>query len=123
MLSDRVTRGLTADAKRHVEAENLMSKYETMRQDRANWIFGTIYYCPDDPRLVVRNLLPFGWAWNFGHPKVYVGILLAIVAFLAPPCLAWQLGVSSRITIGVVALLALVAVVFVASRLAQDPEA
>ena len=94
-----------------------------MRRDRANWKFGTIYCCRDDPRLIVRNLLPFGWTWNFCHPKVYVGILVAIIAFLTPPYLAWQLGVSSRIIIGVVALLALLSVVFVASQLAKDPEA
>jgi hypothetical protein len=106
-----------------VEAENLTSKYEAMRTDRANWKFGVVYYCEDDPRIVVRNLLPFGWTWNFGHQKVYIALLTAIAAFLAPPFLAWQMGVRSALTLGIIVAAALVIVVFVASRLALDPEA
>ena len=68
-----------------------MSEYETMRTDPGNWKLGIVYYCKDDPRLVVRNRLPFGWAWNFAHAKVYVAILFAIAVFLIPPFLTWQL--------------------------------
>lgn len=103
-------------------AKNLMSKYETMRTDPANWKMGIVYCCNDDPRIIVRNLLPFGWTWNFGHPKIYVAITIAIIAFLAPPYLAWHLGVRSAIVIGIIIVLALAAIVFVASQLAQDPE-
>ncbi len=99
-----------------------MSKYETMRTDPANWKMGIVYCCNDDPRIIVRNLLPFGWTWNFGHPKIYVAIAIAIIAFLAPPYLAWQMGVRSAVVIGIIIVLALAAVVFVASQLAQDPE-
>ena len=100
-----------------------MSKYEDMRTDPANWHLGVVYCCADDPRIVVRNLLPFGWTWNFGHGSVYLGILMAIVAFLGPPCLAWVIGVRSAWAIAAIAILALVTVVFTASRLARDPGA
>ena len=100
-----------------------MSKYEKMRTDSANWKLGIVYYCKDDPRIIVRNLLPLGWTWNFAHRGVYFAILAAITAFLAPPYLAWQMGVRSALVIGIIAALALIALVSVASRLAQDPEA
>ena len=99
-----------------------MSRYEAMRIDPANWKLGIVYYCKDDPRFIVRNLLPFGWTWNFGQRKVYIAIPTAIVAFLAPPYLAWQMGVRSILTIGIIAVVAIIAIVLVASRLAQEPK-
>ena len=101
---------------------SLMSKYETMRTDPANWKLGIVYCCNDDPRIIVRNLLPFGWTWNFGHQKVYIAILVAIASFLAPPFMAWQMGVRSTLTIGIIVVVAFITVVLVASRLARDPE-
>ena len=103
--------------------ENLMSKYEAMRTDPTNWKLGVVYYCKDDPRIVVRNLLPLGWTWNFGHQKVYIALIIAVTAFLAPPFLAWQLGIRSALTLGFIVAAALITIVFVASRLALDPEA
>ena len=103
-------------------AKNLVSRYERMRTDPANWKLGIVYYCRDDPRIIVRNLLPFGWTWNFGHQKVYIALSIAIAAFLAPPFLAWQMGVRSALSLGIVLVTALVAIVFIASRLARDPD-
>lgn len=102
---------------------SLMSKYETMRTDPANWKLGIVYCCNDDPRIVVRNLLPFGWTWNFGHQKAYIAILVAIASLLAPPFMAWQMGVRSALAIGIIITVAFIAVVLVASRLARDPDA
>jgi len=100
-----------------------MSKFEAMRTDPENWKLGIVYYCTDDPRIIVRNLLPIGWTWNFGHPKVYMAILIAIVAFLVPPFIAWQMGARSALVIGCIIVLTLIAIVYLASRFAQDPEA
>lgn len=99
-----------------------MSKFETMRRDPANWKLRIVYYCADDPRIIVRNLLPFGWTWNFAHPKVYLAIVIAAAGFLAPPYLAWQLGIRSGAAMGFVVVLALTTVMIVASCLARDPE-
>jgi len=104
-----------------VNGKILMSNYEIMRTDPVNWKHGVVYYCQKDPRIVVRNLAPFGWAWNFGHRYVYIAIVLAISAFFAPPFFAWQLGVRSVVALGIIAVLALLVVVFIASRLAQEP--
>ena len=100
-----------------------MSRYERMRTDPANWWLGTIYRCKEDPRIVVRNLLPFGWTWNFAHGRVYLGIGAAITAFLVPPGLAWLAGLRSTIALAAIAALALFAIVLVVSRMARDPGA
>lgn len=100
-----------------------MSKYEGMRTNPANWKLGIVYCCNDDPRIIVRQLLPFGWTWNFGHPNVYSAILIAVVMFLAPPYLAWWMGVRSALAIGTIIVLTLTTIVIIASRIARDPEA
>jgi len=99
-----------------------ISKHEAMRTDPKNWKWGIIYYCPEDPRMIVRQRLPIGWTWNFAHPKVYLGILVAASSFLAPPFIAWSLGVRSGFILGLTAAIALVAIMYVANRVSQDPK-
>lgn len=99
-----------------------MSRYERMRTDSANWWLGTIYRCKDDPRIVVRNLLPFGWTWNFAHDRVYLAIAVAIMAFPGLPCVAWFAGLRSPLALVVITAFALFVIVLVASRMARDPE-
>jgi len=93
-----------------------------MRTNPANWKFRTVYYCPDDPRLIVRQLLPVGWTWNFAHPKVYLAILTAVFLFLGPPVVAWMQGMRSIFVLGAVTLLGLVVIMLVASRMAREPD-
>jgi hypothetical protein len=100
-----------------------MSKYEKLRTNPDNWKMRVVYYCNDDPRIIVRNLLLFGWTWNFGHSKVYIAILSAIVSFLVPPYLAWWLGFRSPLVISIIVLLTLATIVVVASQIARDPGA
>ena len=100
-----------------------MSKYETMRTDPTNWKLGIVYCCKDDPRIIVRNLLPFGWTWNFGHQKVYIAILVTIALFLAPPFMAWQMGVRSTLAFGIIIVVALITVILGAIQLSRDPDA
>lgn len=98
-----------------------MSKYEKMRTDSANWKLGIAYCCKDDPRIVVRQRLPIGWTWNFGHPGAVLAILLAIVVLLGPPYIAWWLGVRSGIAMLLVVLVSLGLIVLVANHLSRDP--
>lgn len=93
-----------------------------MRTDPANWTLGVIYRCAGDPRVVVRNLLPFGWTWNFAHRRVWPGIGLAIVTLLGPAGLAARLGVDSAAGLGAILLLSLAAIMLAAQRAARDPE-
>lgn len=99
-----------------------MSKYENMRTDPANWKLGIVYCCPRDPRIIVRQRLPVGWTWNFGHAKVYSAILIAVVMFLAPAALAWWQGVRSTLALGLITLTALVVIMLLAARMSRDPE-
>ncbi|MDH3534295.1 MAG: hypothetical protein OER87_00925 [Gammaproteobacteria bacterium] len=100
-----------------------MSRYEAMRTDRSNWKLGLVYHCAADPRIVVRQLLPVGWTWNFGHRLVYPAILIAVFSFLALPVVAWWYGVRSTLALGLVILATLVSIMIVAHRMAQDPDA
>lgn len=99
------------------------SKYEAMRMNPANWKLGIVYFCPHDPRVIVRQRLPVGWTWNFAHPLVFPAITLAVFSFLAPPAIAWWLGVRSGVTLALLAGAALGAIVWAAARLSRDPGA
>ena len=97
------------------------SRYETLRRDHKHWTLGVIYHCKDDPRIIVRNLAPFGWTWNFAHPRVFPAIAAAAAGFLGPAWLVYRLGVESRLTMALILLVSLGALVLVASRAARDP--
>lgn len=53
------------------------AELEQLRNNPKHWKLGVIYYCPDDPRTLVRNRHWFGWTWNFGNPVALV-IMLAL---------------------------------------------
>lgn len=97
------------------------SIYEVMRKDPANWKFGIVYFCPDDPRVIVRQRLLFGWTWNFANPWVIPGIFAAILVFAGPATLAWYLGVRSTVVFGSLLLLGLLLVVLASHQLSRDP--
>lgn len=99
-----------------------VSRYETMRTDPANWALGVVYFCSDDTRVVVRNLLPFGWTWNFAHPRVWPAIALAILALLAPVALAARAGIDSLGALAVIVLLSLGAIMLAAHRASREPQ-
>lgn len=99
-----------------------MTKYESLRTDPAHWSLGLIYYCRQDPRLVVRNLAPVGWTWNFAHAFVYPAILLAIVIFLGPVWLAWSLGLDSVLAFALLILVDLSLLMLLARQLAREPK-
>ena len=94
-----------------------------MLDDPSNWTLGTIYHCRDDPRVIVRNRLPFGWTWNFGHPRVWPALMLTVFGLFTPVVLAWLLGMLSPFVLGAILFVTLCAIVFIASRIARDPDA
>ena len=97
------------------------SKLEQHRTDPAHWKLGAIYYCKEDPRIIVRNLLPFGWTWNFAHRLVYPAIAAAIVLFVLPLIVAWHHEIRSPLAYGLIFLTELVVVVLLADRLSREP--
>lgn len=100
-----------------------MSRFQAMHDDPRNWTLGTIYHCKDDPRVIVRNRLPFGWTWNFGHARVWPALALTVLGFFAPVVLAARLGVTSTLALAVILIATLGAIMFIASRIARDPDA
>jgi len=105
-----------------------MFRYQNMKQctviccNLSNWKFGILYYCPDDPRVIVRQLLPVGWTWNFGHTFVIPAIVLAVLFFFTPISLAYYLGIRSKLIYFVTMLFTLVLLILIANRLARDPD-
>ena len=99
-----------------------MSKYDDMHKNPSHWKFGIIYCCADDPRVIVRQLLPIGWTWNFGHPLVFPVILLTVLFFLTPISLAYFIGIRSKLIFFVIIAISLVLVILMANRLAKDPD-
>jgi len=57
-----------------------LSKEELERfwADPSNW--GVVYYCPEDPRVIVpKRLRSMGWTINFAHAFAIPALLLALL--------------------------------------------
>jgi hypothetical protein len=53
---------------------------ETLWKDKNNWRWGAIYYCKNDPRLVVPKPLKWtGWTMNFAYPWRAIGLIIFIL--------------------------------------------
>ena len=92
-----------------------------MHTDPSHWTLGVIYRCVDDPRVVVRNRLPFGWTWNFAHGRTWFAIALAVITLLGPVAAAAWLGIDSAGKLGAIFLLSLGVIMIGAHRAARDP--
>lgn len=57
-----------------------------LRQDPKNYRYkGMIYYCPDDPYVVLpKRLAWMGWTFNFAHPKVWHMLFYVVFASTIP---------------------------------------
>lgn len=58
---------------------------ERLWQDERNWRYsGLIYFCPEDPRVVVpKRSRIYGWTYNFAHKAaVFVLFLFFAIAVL-----------------------------------------
>lgn len=63
--------------------------FSKFRQDPKNYKKGLIYYCPEDPCLVLPKRDPWmGWTINFAHPWALYCMLLFVLAALAPSILS-----------------------------------
>jgi len=49
-------------------------------KDKNNWLWGAIYHCKEDPRLVVPKLVKWtGWTMNFAYPWRAVGLIIFLL--------------------------------------------
>ena len=99
-----------------------MSKFDDMHKNPSHWKFGMIYCCADDPRVIVRQLFPIGWTWNFGHPFVFPAIFLTVLFLLTPISLAYFIGIRSKQIYFAIIVITLTFVMLMASKMARDPD-
>jgi len=86
---------------------------ETLWRDKNNWRWGAIYYCKNDPRLVVHKRVKWtGWTVNFAYPWRAIGfIIFILIAASLPFFIELKLNVATPIVICIT--LALVAVMII----------
>lgn len=76
-----------------------MTKDELVRlwEDPKHWRGGAMYYCPEDPRVVVpKRTIWGGWTVNFAHAKAaWSVILLSVVIAVAPTLSVVAMGILS----------------------------
>mgnify|MGYP000259320783 CR=1 FL=1 len=54
-------------------------------KDPKNWRIFFIYYCKDDPRIIVsKRVKSMGWTLNFANPWAFPTIILVALCVLAP---------------------------------------
>lgn len=87
--------------------------------DPANWRFGVIYFCRQDPRIIVpKRLKAMGWTINFARPMALPVLALMIGIFAGTMAvaegLAW--GVGARVLLALCLLVLLLKVSAYLSR-------
>ena len=75
--------------------------------------------CADDPRILVGNLVRFGWTWNFAQRRVWPAILPTVGIFFAPLSISPLPGIDSPALLGAIVISTLVVIMFFANRLAR----
>ena len=62
-----------------------MTDVEALWRDPSNWKWGAIYYCQEDPRVMVPKRLRWtGWTTNFTHSWAWPSLVLILVLSLLP---------------------------------------
>lgn len=83
-------------------------------KDGRSWVLGIIYFCREDPRVIVRNRYLVGWTWNFGHPWVFPTMGAFAIFALAPGAALFALGILNvplliGVTVAAIAVLVVIA--------------
>ncbi len=95
---------------------------ETLWRDKNNWLWGAIYYCKKDPRLVVPKPVKWtGWTMNFAYPWRVIGfIIFIILAASLPFIIELRLKIATPavicITVAAVAVLIIGLCAYLSSR-------
>ena len=87
---------------------------QALWKDGRHWVLGIIYFCREDPRVIVRNRFFVGWTWNFGHPWVFPTMGAFALFALAPGAAFFALGILNvpfliGVTVAAVAVLVVIA--------------
>ena len=95
---------------------------EKLWADKNNWLWGAIYYCKNDPRLVVPKRIKWtGWTMNFAYPGRAIGFIIFILfAASLPFIIELKLNVATLvvkcITLAVVAVLIIGLLAYLSSK-------
>jgi hypothetical protein len=80
--------------------------------DPGNWRRGIIYWCPEDPRIIVPKHAKWtGYTMNFSHRRAYWALLAIAVALLAPLFAPLVFGYATGTKVLVVSFVLILAVV------------
>jgi hypothetical protein len=95
---------------------------ETLWGDENNWLWGAIYYCKNDPRLVVPKRIKWtGWTMNFAYPWRAIGLIIFILfAASLPFIIELKLNIATLVvicvTLAVVAILIIGLLAYLSSK-------
>lgn len=75
----------------------MSEKMDQLWDDPANWKLGRIYFCSQDPRLVVRgrDVGPI-WTPNFAHRGAWLVVLASVGILLGGQVVAGAMGAGGR---------------------------
>ncbi len=94
--------------------------FERLWCDPNHWRAGMVYYCPEDPRVIVpRRLRWMGWTMNFAHPHVFLWLVLTIVIPTGPFLLLVACSVRSLLAYVVVLGVSIFALMLLSHRLSN----
>ncbi len=85
---------------------------EKLWRDKANWTWGVIYHCQEDPRVIVpRRWRWGGWTLNFSHPRAGLVGLAAFGLAVGPGVLTlyWFNDYRAALVVMVLSIVALLA--------------
>ena len=86
---------------------------ETLWRDKNNWLWGAIYYCKKDPRLVVPKPIKWtGWTMNFAYPWRAIGFIIFIIFAASLPFII-ELKLNAATPIVICITLAVVAILII----------
>lgn len=88
-----------------------MNEQEALWSAPENWKWGTIYYCAEDPRVMVPKRLRWtGWTLNFAHSWAWPSLAAILIVALGPTLLLLSSGPPNpaRVFLGVAISLVLV---------------
>ncbi len=86
---------------------------ETLWADKNNWLWGAIYYCKNDPRLVVPKRIKWtGWTLNFAYPWRAIGFIIFIILAASLPFII-ELKLNAATPIVICITLAVIAILII----------
>ena len=92
--------------------------------DKNNWLWGAIYYCKNDPRLVVPKPIKWtGWTVNFAYPRRAIGFIIFIIfAASLPFIIDLKLNVATPIVVFITLAVIAVLIIGLCSYLSSKTE-